>query len=173
MPFSYCLNTSTIRSDGATILDMIDTTADAGYDGIEPWVAELDAWVDGGGTLAQVKARADERGLSIVNLIGFPEWAVPEDDRRAKGFEEAARCFQIARDLGCPCVAAPPFGIHDRNVDLLPVTERFAELVDLAAAGKVKSHIGRVAKLSELPQVFDDLEAARYVGRAVITDLGS
>ena len=47
------------------------------------------------------------------------------------------------------------------------------ELVDLAAAGKVKSHIGRVAKLSELPQVFDDLEAARYVGRAVITDLGS
>ena len=40
MPFSYCLNTSTIRSDGATILDMIDTTADAGYDGIEPWVAE-------------------------------------------------------------------------------------------------------------------------------------
>ncbi len=137
MPFSYCLNTSTIRSDGATILDMIDTTADAGYDGIEPWVAELDAWVDGGGTLAQVKARADERGLSIVNLIGFPEWAVPEDDRRAKGFEEAARCFQIARDLGCPCVAAPPFGIHDRNVDLLPVTERFAELVDLAAESGV------------------------------------
>ena len=137
MPFSYCLNTSTIRSDGATILDMIDTTADAGYDGIEPWVAELDAWVDGGGTLAQVKARADERGLSIVNLIGFPEWAVPEDDRRAKGFEEAARCFQIAEDLGCPCVAAPPFGIHDRNVDLLPVTERFAELVDLAAESGV------------------------------------
>jgi propanol-preferring alcohol dehydrogenase len=46
------------------------------------------------------------------------------------------------------------------------------ELVDLAAAGKVNSHIGRVGKLSELPGVFDDLEAARYVGRAVITDLG-
>lgn len=46
------------------------------------------------------------------------------------------------------------------------------ELVDLAAAGKVKSHVGRVAKLSELPEVFDDLEAARYLGRAVITDLG-
>ncbi len=45
------------------------------------------------------------------------------------------------------------------------------ELVDMAASGQVKSHIGRVAKLSELPEVFDDLEAARYVGRAVITDL--
>ena len=46
------------------------------------------------------------------------------------------------------------------------------ELVDLAAAGKVKSHIGRVAKLSELPAVFDELEAGQYVGRAVITELG-
>ncbi len=46
------------------------------------------------------------------------------------------------------------------------------EVVDLAAAGKLKSHIGRVAKLSELPAVFDELEASRYVGRAVITDLG-
>jgi len=46
------------------------------------------------------------------------------------------------------------------------------ELVDLAAAGKVKSHIGRTGTLSELGSVFDDLEAARYLGRAVITDLG-
>jgi len=58
---------------------------------------------------------------------------VPEDDRRLKGLEEAARCFQMAQDLGCPCVAAPPFGIHDRQVDLLRVPERFADLVDLAA----------------------------------------
>ena len=45
------------------------------------------------------------------------------------------------------------------------------ELVELAAAGRVKSHIGRVGKLSELPAVFDELEAGQYVGRAVITDL--
>lgn len=45
------------------------------------------------------------------------------------------------------------------------------ELVDMAAAGKVKSHIGRTGPLSELPHVFDDLEAGKYVGRAVITDL--
>jgi D-arabinose 1-dehydrogenase-like Zn-dependent alcohol dehydrogenase len=44
------------------------------------------------------------------------------------------------------------------------------ELVDMAAEGKVKSHIGRTAALSEIGDVFDDLEAGRYVGRAVITD---
>jgi propanol-preferring alcohol dehydrogenase len=45
------------------------------------------------------------------------------------------------------------------------------ELVDLAAAGKVSSHIGRTAALSELPTVLDELEAGAYVGRAVIDDL--
>lgn len=133
MSFSYCLNTSTIRSEGATVLDYIDIAADAGWTGIEPWVSELDEWIAAGGTLAQVRERAEARGLAIVNLIGFPEWAVPEDDRRLKGLEEAARCFEMARDLGCPCVAAPPMGIHDRQVDLLRVPGRFSDLVDLGA----------------------------------------
>lgn len=44
------------------------------------------------------------------------------------------------------------------------------ELVDMAAEGRVKSHIGRTAALSEIADVFDDLEAGKYVGRAVITD---
>ncbi len=45
------------------------------------------------------------------------------------------------------------------------------ELVDLAAAGKVKSHVSRTGTLSELPTIFDELEAAKYLGRAVLTDL--
>ncbi len=47
------------------------------------------------------------------------------------------------------------------------------EVVQLAADGKVKSHIGRQGPLSELPAIFDELEAGAYVGRAVITDLGA
>ena len=47
------------------------------------------------------------------------------------------------------------------------------ELVDMAAAGQVKSHIGRTGRLTDLPAIFDDLESGKYVGRAVITDLGS
>ena len=46
------------------------------------------------------------------------------------------------------------------------------ELVDLASAGRVKSHVSRIGPLSELPAIFDDLEANRYLGRAVINDLG-
>lgn len=46
------------------------------------------------------------------------------------------------------------------------------ELVDLAAAGQVKTHVGRTGTLSELGAMFEELEAGRYVGRGVITDLG-
>jgi propanol-preferring alcohol dehydrogenase len=45
------------------------------------------------------------------------------------------------------------------------------ELVDLAAAGKVKTHVSRTGALSELPTIFDELEAGKYLGRAVVNDL--
>jgi len=49
--------------------------------------------------------------------------------------------------------------------------EDMRELVHLAAQGKVKSHISRTGALTELPTIFDELEAAQYTGRAVLTDL--
>jgi propanol-preferring alcohol dehydrogenase len=47
------------------------------------------------------------------------------------------------------------------------------ELVDLAAAGKVKTHVDRTGTLSELGTIFDELAAGQYLGRAVITDLSA
>jgi propanol-preferring alcohol dehydrogenase len=45
------------------------------------------------------------------------------------------------------------------------------ELVQLAEAGKVASHVSRTGTLTELPAILDELEEARYLGRAVLTDL--
>lgn len=45
------------------------------------------------------------------------------------------------------------------------------ELVDLAAAGKVRTHVSRTGTLSEVPAIFDELEEGAYLGRAVVTDL--
>jgi propanol-preferring alcohol dehydrogenase len=49
--------------------------------------------------------------------------------------------------------------------------QEMRELVDLAAAGRVKTHVSRIGSLSEVPAIFDELEAGKYLGRAVITDL--
>lgn len=45
------------------------------------------------------------------------------------------------------------------------------DLVNLVAAGKVRTHVGREGSLSELDTIFEELQAGGYLGRAVITDL--
>jgi alcohol dehydrogenase, propanol-preferring len=47
------------------------------------------------------------------------------------------------------------------------------ELVRLAAARRVTSHVSRVGALSELGSILGELERAEYTGRAVITDLAA
>ena len=49
--------------------------------------------------------------------------------------------------------------------------EEMRELVQLAAEGKVKTHIGRTGSLSEINQVFDELEKGTYIGRAIIDNM--
>jgi propanol-preferring alcohol dehydrogenase len=60
------------------------------------------------------------------------------------------------------------------NVSIIPslvgVTHEFEELFKLAVEGKVKSHISRVISCNpeEVMKLFEDLEKAKYLGRAVI-----
>jgi propanol-preferring alcohol dehydrogenase len=46
------------------------------------------------------------------------------------------------------------------------------ELVALAADGRVRTHVSRTGPLSDLGGIFDELEAGKYLGRAVVDDLG-
>jgi len=49
--------------------------------------------------------------------------------------------------------------------------EEMRELVQLAADGKVKTHVGRTGSLSEISQILEELEQGKYFGRAVINDM--
>jgi len=51
--------------------------------------------------------------------------------------------------------------------------QEMRELVDLAARGIVRTHVSRTGPISELDEIFDELAGARYLGRAVITDLSA
>jgi len=54
---------------------------------------------------------------------------------------------------------------------LVGSVEEMRELVQLAAEGKVKTHIGKTANLSEINQVLEDLENGTYTGRAIIDNM--
>ncbi|OPZ84940.1 MAG: Inosose isomerase [bacterium ADurb.Bin429] len=129
MPFGYCLNTSTIKGQNLSLLEEIAITAEAGYGGIEPWVSELDAYVEGGGDLDALGRRIADAGLEVPNVIGFFEWAVDDGARRAQGLREARRNLEQARRIGARRLAAPPMGITGGGVNLDAVAERYAALL--------------------------------------------
>ncbi len=130
-PFKYALNTSTIKGRKLPLVDEVKLVADAGYDGIEPWIAEIDAYVAGGGSLAELGERIADQGLIVAGAIGFFEWCVDAPDRRAKGLAEAERNMELVRQLGGSCLAAPPFGAREDRLDPDAVAERYTDLLDL------------------------------------------
>lgn len=46
--------------------------------------------------------------------------------------------------------------------------EEMRELVELAALGKVKTHVSRIGRLADVPHILEDMEAGKYTGRAVL-----
>ncbi len=128
-PFSYCLNTSTIKG---SLLDKIAIAAKAGYDGIEPWAREVDAYVGEGGTVEDLAKRIADAGLKPVSLIAFFEWAVDDEQKRKAGFAEARRVMELAAKLGCKRIAAPPSGmVETPRLDVAAVAQRYHALLTL------------------------------------------
>lgn len=131
-PFQFGLNTSTIRGQKLPITAAIDLAADVGYNGVEPWIRELDEYVQGGGSIPDLAARVKDRGLTIYSAIGFAEWAVDDDARRAKGLEQARRDMDLVQRIGGLRIAAPPAGMTDRaGVDPRVLAERYRALLKI------------------------------------------
>src|SRR5438105_12120799 len=42
-PFGYCLNTATLQGQKLSLVEQVEVAARAGYQGIEPWVRDLEA----------------------------------------------------------------------------------------------------------------------------------
>jgi sugar phosphate isomerase/epimerase len=131
-PFIYCLNTITISGQKLTLVQEMEIAAKAGYGAIEPWVRELEQYVQAGGNLKELDRRLRDLGLAVPNAIGFFEWIVDDDNRRRKGLEEARRALDLARQIGCQRLAAPPVGATDKTgFDLRKAAERYRALLEL------------------------------------------
>ncbi|MFX1377278.1 MAG: zinc-dependent alcohol dehydrogenase [Promethearchaeota archaeon] len=68
-----------------------------------------------------------------------------------------------------------PFEVIMRNLhitgSLTGTVDDMRELVQLAVEGKVKTHVGRNANLSEINDVFEEMRKGKLIGRAIITNL--
>jgi sugar phosphate isomerase/epimerase len=94
----------------------------------------IDDYVKTGGKLEDLKKIISDRGLVVESAIGFPEWIVDDDARRAKGMERAKREMDMVAKLGGKRFAAPPAGATDLpKLDLLKAAERYWALLELGA----------------------------------------
>src|SRR6266581_8833402 len=129
--FRYCLNTATIRGQKLGLAKEIEVAAKAGYDAIEPWVDAIQKHVESGGTVADLKKQIGDSGLTVESAIGFPEWIVEDDARRAKGMERAKREMDLAAQIGGKRFAAPPSGATEfPKLDLMKAVERYRALLE-------------------------------------------
>lgn len=126
-----CLNMSTVRGQNLTPPQQVELAARAGYDAIEPWIGDLQKYVEQGGSLSDLRKRIDDLGLTVESAIGFAEWIVDDDAQRAKGMENAKRDMEIVQKIGGKRIAAPPSGATKQpNLSLVRAAERYRTLLD-------------------------------------------
>jgi sugar phosphate isomerase/epimerase len=131
-PFGYCLNTSTLRGQKLSIVELIDIAARAGYQGLEPWLDEIERYVKGGGSLKDLAKRLRDRGLSVESSIAFHDWLVEDAGRRKKGLEGFKRSMDLVRQIGGKRIAAPPASARDQSgISLTRAAERYRTLLEL------------------------------------------
>lgn len=136
--FRFSLNTSTVSGQKPGIERYIDIAARAGYDCIEPWIADIKAYVDNGGSLRALKKLLDDSRVAPINAIGFAPWMTDDDEQRKAGFKQMREEMEMMAELGCPRIAAPAAGVRNPNPDLFKVGERYRDLLDLGRQTGVK-----------------------------------
>ena len=78
-PFGYSFNTSTIRGQKVPVEEEARLAARAGYNGFEPWIAELQDYAKRGGSLRDLGKLLADSGLKVESAIGFARWIVDDD----------------------------------------------------------------------------------------------
>jgi len=157
--FPLCLNTSTIRP--RSLREKIEAAARAGYDMVEPWCADVEAFVREGGTLTAIRAQLHDAGLRVPSMIALTEWADLDPPAFDRYLDLARERMETAAALDSPAiVASPPFRT---TVDLAVVGARYAELL---ALGRRVGVLPAMEFLGFVPQINNIRTAMEVMARA-------
>jgi len=130
--FKFALNGATIRGQKLGVVEQIETAATAGYAGFEPWLADVNKYVESGASLKDLRQRCADLGIRIMGGIGFTAWVVDDEQQRVKGTEQMKRDMDVLAQLGSPLIAAPPAGANraGTTLDLDRAAERYHALLE-------------------------------------------
>ena len=174
-PFTFCLNTSTIRGQKLGLAKEIDLVAKAGYTAIEPWVGEINDYVKAGGNLKDLKKRLSDSGLAVVDAIGFVPWLMGDESVHQKSLESMKHDMELVASIGGTRIAAPPMGATQlSNFDLKLAAQRYRHLLDLGDQTGVTPMLevwGHSKTLGTLADAAYVATAAKHPKAAILTDV--
>jgi sugar phosphate isomerase/epimerase len=125
-PWPMIMNSATIRP--VPLQEQVRLVAEAGWDGIEPWMNDLEKFEADGGDLKALGREIADRGLRIANVIGLWDGMPEGDEAFAASLPMSRNRMRICADIGSPYVAALP--LPDReNFNLQDGAKRYRELV--------------------------------------------
>ncbi len=127
-PWAMIMNCATIRP--VALRDQVRIVAETGWDGIEPWMNDLEKFEAEGGDVNALGREIKDRGLRISNIIGLWDGMPEGDEAFAASLPMSRKRMKLAADLGSPYVAALP--LPDReNFNLADAAIRYRELVKI------------------------------------------
>lgn len=151
--FQYSLNSSTIKT--TPLLRKIEVAATAGYAGIELWHDDLDAHLQSGGSLQDVRKCVVDHGLQVPTTIHMKDWFQPAGAEHVAAMEIAKRKLEQAAIVGAPfTVAGPPHGAADRELG----KRHYHELLELGATFGVRPAFEYLGFVQDLKTIDDAIE---------------
>lgn len=169
----FSLNTSTLRGQKLDLPQIIDVAAKAGYDGIELWISEMEAYLNSGKSLASLKKLFSDAQLIPVNAIGFAPWMAQDVTKSNAGFEQMEKEMGMLAEIGCKRVAAPAIGATGQ-IDLLAAGEQYARLIALGRKTGVMPQLefwGAFAPFHHLGQTLATAAAANDPDARILPDI--
>jgi sugar phosphate isomerase/epimerase len=137
-PFTFCLNTATIRGQNLGFIKELEVAATAGFSGVEIWIDTLKQYLNNGGSVKEIKNKLASLNLKIENCIAFHEWVVDDDATRNANTEEMKKDIELLASFGCKRIAATGKGLtNDTTISLDTIAERYKLVLELGVSFNV------------------------------------
>jgi 2-keto-myo-inositol isomerase len=166
------MNSSTLQPFRLDLAAQMRICAGAGFEGIELWMRDIQSFVDAGGSLADIRALADDLQIEICNSISFIKWEDADPSVRDREIEKAKREMEMLTAVGCTTMAAPPVG-ETLGVTIDEGAQHFARLWTVGTQFGVEpflEHWGHRGNIRTIDDARTLLEKSGISGARLLVD---
>jgi len=152
------------------VMEKIQIAATAGYGAIEIWHDDVDAYLQQGGSLADMRKQLDDLGLQVPTTIYLADWFDASADNWDDALEECRRRMDQSVQLGAPhVIAGPPGGAADYALG----ASNYRRLLEVGVEMGVKpamEFLGFVEQLNTIEDALEILQASEHEAATTVLD---